>query len=174
MTAIHLGLMARNPIHGLEQNVTDFQVDDIDTRVLIPENPLGPAKKATDTALLVVSAYIPAEALGFYLTATALLEYPKGWTDAGIAVVTLGFVALLVLAPNVQSQDAVRSGWRLTLALLFALTAACAYIAALPQSFVHQWPPYTSSVGAVVVIGCSILLPALGTITKFNPPMRQR
>jgi hypothetical protein len=171
MTAVQLGLLTREP--G-EPAATRFEVDDIDPSVLTSSPGEASRPKPPTSALVIITSYIPAEALGFYVTSTALLRYPRGWGDGILAICSLIFVTLLVLVAHARIPVDVRSRRKLGLALFFAVFAASVYIAALPQSFVHQWPPYTSTVGAVVLLGASILLPALGELFHFSPSLRGR
>jgi hypothetical protein len=174
MTAIQLGLLAGEPRQSQVLAPEDFAVDDIDSSVFTTSNTGDSTAKLPTSALVIISSYIPAEALGFYVTATALLRYPYGRGDAIIAGCAIVFVILLVLVANTRIPHNERSKRRLALALSFAVLAACAYISALPQSFVHEWQPYTSTVGAVVLLGASILLPVLGDLFRFMPIVRGR
>lgn len=171
MTAVQLGLLSRE---SRKPTATSFAVDDIDASVLTPDAADASKPNLPTSALVIITSYIPAEALGFYVTATALLRYPHGGGDEILAVCSLVFVALLVLVAYARIPTSTRSKRKLWLALFFAVIAAGAYIAALPQSFVHDWRPYTSTVGAVVLLGASIVLPALGELLHFSPSLRGR
>jgi hypothetical protein len=171
MTAVQLGLLTREP---REPAVARFAVDDIDPSVLTPSTTEAPQSKLPTSALVILTSYIPAEALGFYVTSTALLRYPHGWGDKILAICSLIFVTLLVLVAHTRIPVGARSRRKLWLALFFAVFAASVYIAALPQSFFHEWRPYTSTVGAIVLLGASILLPALGELFHFSPSLRGR
>lgn len=171
MTAVQLGLLTGEP---RESEAVGFAVDDIDQSVLTPSPGEASQPKLPTSALVIITSYIPAEALGFYVTSTALLRYPHGWGDGILAICSLIFVTLLVLVAHARIPANARSRSKLGLALFFAVFAAGVYIAALPQSFVHEWRLYTSTVGAVVLLGASILLPALGDLLHFSPSLRGR
>lgn len=169
MGAIQLGQTARWPLHEASRGLEQFEVDDIDASVFSSDQSNVVAHRLPKSALTTIASYIPAEALGFYVTATALLGYPRGRGDALIAGCSLVLVAVLVLVGYSNNRaSGPTSPYRLFLALFFAIFAACVYISALPQSFIHEWPPYTSKVGAVVLLGSSILMPAMGELLKFG------
>jgi hypothetical protein len=174
MTAIQLGLWAREPRDQSVAPGLQFLVDEIDASAFQAPTP-GPnsSKKAVTSAITIVAAYIPAEAIGFYVTATALLGYPRGTADALIAGVSLALVVVLVCAAHGRGVEAVRQSSRLRVALAFSLVAASVYIAAMPQSFVHEWHPYTSRVSAVALLAFSIVLPAFGQLLRFAPASAQ-
>jgi hypothetical protein len=174
MTAVQLGLMTGAPLPPAPTIAGPLTVDDIDLSVLASGGGQRRRPGPAGSALVIITSYIPAEALGFYVTATALLRYPHGLGDGLIAASTLLLVALLVLAAHARIPAETRSKRKLGLAISFALVAAGVYIAALPQSFAHEWRPYTSAVGAVVVIGSSILLPTLGELLHFTPTPQKR
>jgi hypothetical protein len=125
---------------------------------------------AVATALEAVSAFVPGEALGFYITANALLPSQGVRQDIILTMVTLGLSALLVSAPYLGSEPTQRSKRKLVAALVFAVIGGLIYLFALPTSFIHSWSVYTPQVGGIVVIAAAIAMPVLGSLAGLSTP----
>jgi hypothetical protein len=161
MGAIQLGRLAQSRPTIVATN--DIVIDDIDHAVFSRSalRQQGKQDGGTQAALMIIAAFVPGEALAFYVTASALLGSATAGTDLAIASATLAIVAVLVLTAHATVPEFRRSPRRLCLALVFALFGAAVYLAAMPNSAAHQWKAYTPQVSAVVVVAASILMPPL-------------
>jgi hypothetical protein len=116
------------------------------------------------SALDAVAVYVPAEGIGFYVAATALIGAPTLAQDVFVFILTIAIVGVLVVLSHHRTSRSHRSSKRLAQALLFAVFGAALYMSAMPYSFAHTWGPYTPTISGVVVLAAAILMPAIGTI----------
>jgi hypothetical protein len=124
---------------------------------------------STMTFLDAVAAFIPSEALALYVLLTAFLGSPSFALDIVLTMVTLAVAALLVACSYFSLPHSVRSRTKFWQATVFALIAALVYLAALPDSFVHGWPPYNNVVGGLVLLVASVVLPAVANALGLRP-----
>ncbi|MEV0797310.1 hypothetical protein AB0I34_06455 [Kribbella sp. NPDC050281] len=173
MGAMQLGRLARSPSSGVPASVV---VDDIEisTNSRDRGRPSRPGARAGGTdapagdriraALDAIAVYVPAEALGFYVAASAFIGAPTFGQDVFVFTVTIVIVGVLVVLAQQQGPGPERSARRLGLALLFAIVGAALYMSAMPYSFAHRWSPYTPTMSGVVILAAAILMPAIGAI----------
>jgi hypothetical protein len=177
MGAYTLGKWAS--LGGLD-DVAYVESDDIEILEVpeIPENPSPAAARGniqTVHALglpgrpLVeqVTAFVPGEALGFHVLSIAFLGKASPQADFILTLTILALVTSLVWLAWRNNTPKPSSKANLFKAIGFALISALAYMAALPDSFAHDWSVYTPTIGGLVIIALTILLPQLAALVNL-------
>lgn len=128
----------------------------------------GAGTDAVSNAISVVSQYIPAEMLGFYITVLSLYQpvsnSQKWGTFFGCMAFGLVYTVLAHMSAvkrNPPPADSSRSATQVIGLFLLPVIAFTIWSGAMPNSPFESFAWFSPNVGAIAVVGSSILLPLI-------------
>ena len=133
----------------------------------------GNADPNSKDILAGITAFLPAEALAFHTLAGAFLGEQPPLADAILTFAILALVSALVLLGWFRTPHNSRAKDRLVWAIALSTWAAAAYMAAMPDSFAHEWDFYTPTVGGLVALASAILIPNVASACGFGVRMHE-
>lgn len=162
MGAIRLGSWSTNgtPLLALESDDMQFSTKPANNTVV---------GRRTTLAFDAIAAYIPAEALGFYVIAVSFIGRLNWNQDLLISLATIAITLLLLSAAYIDIPKGRRDRRKFGVSVCLSLAASVVYLSAMPDSLAHDWRPYTHLTSGLVVIFCAVFLPVVGKILKLTP-----